>query len=61
MCGVLGWVVVLSAYLYCTFAQVEAPTITVDIVAGSVALLGVDSVTRIWHRHEKEVDQEKEI
>lgn len=45
VCGVLGWLVILGVYIYCTIKIAQAPDITEVIIWASVTLLGVDSVT----------------
>ena len=46
--GLLGWLIVLFIGVWCTIKVIQAPTITNEIMWGSVTLLGVDSVTKIW-------------
>lgn len=56
-CGVLGWLVCLGVLVYCTILTVEAPTITEFFLLSVVGLLGVDSVTGIWKKPSKRIDQ----
>lgn len=50
--GVIGYIVVLVLYTYCTINQIQMPNITSDIIFALTALLGVDSVTKIWRKEE---------
>lgn len=52
--GLLGWIVILFIGTWCTIKIIEAPNITNEILWGSVTLLGVDSVTKIWRKKPKD-------
>lgn len=47
-CGLLGWIVLLCCLGYASWAGTELPGVTSEFIFGTVALLGVDSVTSIW-------------
>lgn len=46
--GALGFMSVILIAFYCTITGNQSPSITVDIIYASMALLGVDSITSIW-------------
>jgi hypothetical protein len=46
--GALGWLICLGLAIYCAIETKETPTIVMDIVYASTALLGLDTVTGIW-------------
>lgn len=45
VCGVLGWLVAMFCFVWCVITGVGAPDFATELVAGCVALLGVDSVS----------------
>ena len=58
VCGVLGWVVVLICYCYAVVADKEIPQMG-ELIAACVALLGIDSVGKIFtNNKDKEKDEE---
>lgn len=50
VCGVLGWLVCLGAFIYCTYQMIQAPTMVDILLLSCMGLLGVDSVTSIWKK-----------
>lgn len=48
--GVAAWMVCLLVLLYCTIANIQAPDFSEVVVITASALLGVDSVTKIWRK-----------
>lgn len=53
ICGVLGWLVCLGIAIYCTIAVIQAPLIIETILWCCMGLLGIDSVTGIWKKFDK--------
>ncbi len=53
VCGFLGWIVCLFICIYCTIMVIQAPLILETLFICSTALLGLDSVTRIWKKNDK--------
>lgn len=50
ICGFLGWIVCLFICLYCTILAIPAPEIIDMLFICSTSLLGIDSITGIWHK-----------
>lgn len=50
ICGFLGWIVCLFICLYCTITAIPAPEIIDMLFICSTSLLGIDSITGIWHK-----------
>lgn len=48
--GIAAWIVCLLVLLYCTIANIQAPDFSEVVVIAASALLGVDSVTKIWRK-----------
>lgn len=48
--GVTAWIVCLLVLLYCTIVNIQAPDFSEVVVIAASALLGVDSVTKIWRK-----------
>lgn len=48
--GVAAWIVCLLVLLYCTITNIQAPDFSEVVVIAASALLGVDSVTKIWRK-----------
>jgi len=40
-CGVLGWVIILGVYIYCTVTRIQAPDMTEELIFVSASLLGM--------------------
>jgi hypothetical protein len=51
VCGVLGWLVCMGIFIYCSITCKQAPTMIDSFLLACVALLGVDSVTDIWKKN----------
>lgn len=45
ICGVVGWLVAMFCFIWCVIKGTSAPDFATELVAGCVALLGVDSVS----------------
>lgn len=45
ICGVIGWIVAMFCFVWCVIAGTSAPDFAAELVAGCVALLGVDKVS----------------
>lgn len=45
ICGVIGWLVAMFCFIWCVINGTSAPDFATELVAGCVALLGVDSVS----------------
>ena len=45
ICGVIGWIIAMFCFVWCVIAGTPAPDFATELVAGCVALLGVDSVS----------------
>ena len=45
VCGVLGWLIVMLGFVWCTITGTPSPDFTVELIAACVALLGVDCIT----------------
>ena len=45
VCGVLGWIVLMFTFIWCTICQTGSPDFTTELIAACVALLGVDCIT----------------
>lgn len=50
ICGFTGWMASLFICLWCTFTKVEAPEITDMLFICSTSLLGVETITSIFHK-----------
>lgn len=50
ICGFLGWLLCLFICLYCTLMTIPAPEIIETLFICSTSLLGIDSITGIWHK-----------
>lgn len=59
--GALGFLTVIGITIACTVMSTQAPTIAIDLIYASVALLGVDSVTGIWKTRARNIDKKTEI
>lgn len=54
VCGVLFALTIIFIYVYCSTSGKPVPTEIDTLVYGCCILLGVDSVTSIWQKHEKD-------
>lgn len=50
VCGVLGFLIVIAALIYCTLNCIQAPDMIEPFMYAICLLLGIDSVTGIWHK-----------
>lgn len=48
---VCGWLVCLFICIYCTIMVIPAPEVVDLLFICSTSLLGIDSITRIWHKN----------
>lgn len=55
--GLIGWLVILFISVWCTIKVIQAPSITNELLWGSVTLLGVDSITKIWRKKPENNDE----
>lgn len=53
VCGVLGFLVIMFAIIFCTVTGIQAPTILETFIWAVCALLGIDSITGIWKNFSK--------
>jgi hypothetical protein len=54
VCGVLFALTIIFIYIYCSTSGKSVPSEIDTLVYGCCILLGVDSVTSIWQKHEKD-------
>ena len=54
VCGILGVLTVVGILIYCTINVVQAPTMIEPFMYVICALLGIDSITGIWKKFDKE-------
>ena len=54
VCGVVGFTVVIGVLIYCTVNVVQAPAMIEPFMYVICALLGIDSITSIWKKFDKE-------
>jgi hypothetical protein len=45
VCGVLGWLILMFIFIWCTIVQSPSPNFTPELIAACVGLLGVDCIT----------------
>lgn len=50
VCGVLGFLIVIAALIYCTLNCIQAPDMIEPFMYAICLLLGIDSVTGIWRK-----------
>lgn len=53
VCGVLGFLVIIFAVIFCTVTSIQAPAILETFIWAVCALLGIDSITGIWKDFKK--------
>lgn len=53
VCGVLGFLVIMFVIVFCTIAQTQAPIILETFIWAVCMLLGIDSVTGIFKKFDK--------
>ena len=54
VCGVIGFIAILFVLIYCTIQGIEAPIMVDTFIYAICLLLGIDSVTGIWKKFDKE-------
>lgn len=52
ICGVLGFLIVIAALIYCTLNCIQAPDMIEPFMYAICLLLGIDSVTGIWRKND---------
>lgn len=53
VCGVIGFIVLINIIIYCTIKQIQAPEIMNTFIFAICLLLGIDSVTGIFYKNNK--------
>lgn len=48
---IFGWLVCLFICVYCTIMVIPAPEVVELLFICSTSLLGIDSITGIWHKN----------
>ena len=54
VCGIIGFAVTVFVLLYCTILEVQAPIMIETFIYAICLLLGIDSVTGIFKKFDKE-------
>lgn len=54
VCGIIGFVVTVFVLLYCTILEVQAPMMIETFIYAICLLLGIDSVTGIFKKFDKD-------
>ena len=54
VCGVVGFITVIGVLIYCTINVVQAPTMIEAFMYVICAVLGIESITGIWKKFDKE-------
>lgn len=53
VCGVLGFLIIMFAVIFCTVTGIQAPAVLETFIWAVCALLGIDSITGIWKNFKK--------
>lgn len=53
ICGVLGFLITMFVIIFCTISNIQAPLIMDTFIWAVCMLLGIDSVTGIWKKFNK--------
>ena len=53
-CGIIGFAVTVFVLLYCTILEVQAPMMIETFIYAICLLLGIDSVTGIFKKFDKD-------
>lgn len=61
ICGVLGWLTCIGVLIYCTINVVQAPLMIDTFLICCMTLLGIDSVTGIWKKFDRNERPNKEV
>ena len=54
VCGIIGFAVTVFVLLYCTILEVQAPMMIDTFIYAICLLLGIDSVTGIFKKFDRE-------
>lgn len=54
VCGIIGFAVTVFVLLYCTILEVQAPMMIDTFIYAICLLLGIDSVTGIFKKFDKD-------
>ena len=54
VCGIIGFAVTVFVLLYCTILEVQAPIMIETFIYAICLLLGIDSVTGIFKKFDRE-------
>lgn len=54
ICGIIGFAVTVFVLLYCTILEVQAPMMIETFIYAICLLLGIDSVTGIFKKFDKD-------
>lgn len=54
VCGIIGFAVTVFVLLYCTILEVQAPMMIETFIYAICLLLGIDSVTGIFKKFDKD-------
>lgn len=54
LCGIIGFAVTVFVLLYCTILEVQAPMMIETFIYAICLLLGIDSVTGIFKKFDKD-------
>lgn len=54
VCGIIGFAVTVFVLLYCTILEVQAPMMIETFIYAICLLLGIDSVTGIFKKFDRE-------
>lgn len=54
VCGIIGFAVTVFVLLYCTILEVQAPIMIETFIYAICLLLGIDSVTGIFKKFDKD-------
>lgn len=53
VCGILGFLVIIFVIIFCTISTIQAPVILETFIWAVCMLLGIDSVTGIFKKFDK--------
>ena len=54
VCGIIGFAVTVFVLLYCTIFEIQAPMMIETFIYAICLLLGIDSVTGIFKKFDKD-------
>ena len=54
VCGIIGFAVIVFVLLYCTILEIQAPMMIETFIYAICLLLGIDSVTGIFKKFDKD-------